>query len=512
MMKKHLALCLKINAVIMIIISVYIFFIPAAMLLCDLRDPGLYSDKIPRFVFRWHKALTPKYEKWARERIEAGAAAKLSTSDISGTEWPVFGSVFYLWATESLQEAYEENPRLASSAPKDYARGAIEAVAALVTDPNHASWVKQHWGDDYLEKENLFYRMLLIAGSTSYQKLTGDDKYEELLRTQVELLAKELDKSQYGLLDDYPGQCYPVDIVPAIAMIRRADAVLGTDHSKFAARAIRGFQGNVLDTDTGLPAYIADSRTGKGWDSARGVGLSFMLIWVPELWPQTANEWYAKYEEHFWQRGRWLAGFREFPRGVNPGGLLFVEVDAGPVVAGYGAAACAFGIGAARAMGRFDHSYLLATQAIVGSWPLPNGTLLGPRVLSNLSDAPYLGEAAVLFALTRRPVGPVLASERGKLPWLVYAGILFLICVGTYEVTATVRKLRRWKKHHDSFSVPYPNVQVWIWLILIFSALLIWTIINAYVGFVILIAAQLIPFKLKKCSDHTEARTLKQGS
>ncbi len=42
----------------------------------------------------------------------------------------------------------------ASSAPKQYARGAIEAAAALVADPNHASWVRDHWGDTYLEKEN----------------------------------------------------------------------------------------------------------------------------------------------------------------------------------------------------------------------------------------------------------------------------------------------------------------------------------------------------------------------
>ena len=477
---------------------------PAAMLIYDLHDPGLYSDKVPRFVFRWHRALSPKYEKWARQRIGAGAASKLSTSNISGTEWPVFGSVFYLWATESLQEAYEENPALASTAPKDYARSAIEAAAALVTDPNHASWVKQHWGDEYLEKENLFYRMLLISGTTSYQKLIGDNRYEKLLRAQVESLAKEIDQSPYGLLDDYPGQCYPVDIVPAIAAIRRADTVLGTDHSKFAARAIRGFQGNVLDKNTGLPAYIVDSQTGKGWDSARGVGLSFMLIWAPELWPQTAHDWYAKYEENFWQRGRWLAGFREFPKGVDMGGLFFVEVDAGPVVAGYGAAACAFGIGATRAMGRFDHAYLLAAQAIVGSWPLPDGTLLGPRALSNLSDAPYLGEAAVLFALTRKAVVPVAASERGKLPWIVYAGILFLICVGIYDVISTIRKLRRWKKRRENFYVPYPNMQMWMWLLLILSAMLIWTLISAFTGFVIFMIAQLIPFKLRKSSEHTE--------
>jgi len=502
--KKQLTLCVNINAVVMILLSLYALLIPAAMLICDLRDPGLYSDEIPRCAFRWHRALSPKYEKWARGRVESGAATKLTTENISGTEWPVFGSVFYLWATEALQQAFHENPTLAPSSPRGYARGAIEAAAALVADPNHANWVKDHWGDAYHQKENLFYRMLLISGLTSYQKLTGHTRYEALLRSQVESLARELDESSYGLLDDYPGQCYPVDILPAIAAIRRADAVLGTDHAGFAARAIRGFQETRLDEDTGLPAYMVDSRTGRAKDSARGVGLSFMLTWAPELWPEVACDWYAKYERQFWQRGRWLAGFREYPKDIDVGWLVFNDVDAGPVVGGYGAAACAFGIGAARAMGRFDHAYPLAVQAIVGSWPLPDGTLLGPRVLSNLSDAPYLGEAAVLFALTRKPVLASVAAPRASLPWLVYAGILFGLSLGAYEALATLRKARRWHKHKAESSVPFPAAQVVLWWALMVSAVLTWFLLSIPIGLILLLTAQLVPFRLKEQSGAAE--------
>jgi len=502
--KKRLTLCININAVVMILLSLYALLIPAAMLIHDLRDPGLYSDEIPRCAFRWHRALSRKYEKWARSCVESGAAAKLTTENISGTEWPVFGSVFYLWATEALQQAFHENPTLAPSSPRVYARGAIEAAAALVADPNHANWVKDHWGDAYLQKENLFYRMLLISGLASYQKLTGQSRYEALLRSQVESLARELDESPYGLLDDYPGQCYPVDILPAIAAIRRADAVLGTDHAAFASRAIRGFQETRLDEDTGLPAYMVDSRTGRAKDSARGVGLSFMLIWAPELWPDVAQEWYAKYERQFWQQGRWLAGFREYPKDIDVGWLTFNDVDAGPVVGGYGAAACAFGIGAARAMGRFDHAYPLAAQAIVGAWPLPDGTLSGPRVLSNLSDAPYLGEAAMLFALTRKPVGAGVTAPRTGLPWSVYAGILLGLSLGAYEVLAALRKARRWHKRKAGLSVPFPAAQVALWGVLMISAPLAWFLLSIPMGLILLLTAQLVPFRLKEQSDAAE--------
>jgi hypothetical protein len=510
-MKKQLTLCIYINAAIIIVLSAYVLLIPAGMLIRTLRDPCIYSGRQLRCAFHWHKALSPRFEKWARRRVKSGTAAVLNTSDIAGTEWPIFSSVFYLWATEALQHVHEMNPTTVPSSPRNYARGAISAAAALIVDPNQAAWVREHWGNDYLTKENLFYRMLLISGMTSYQKLLGDKKYEELLRSQVESLANEIDASPYGLLDDYPGQCYPVDILPAIAAIKRADAVLGTDHSGFVARAIRGFEGTRLDEHTGLPAYIVDSKTGRAKDSARGVGMSFMLIWARELWPQTAREWYAKYEEHFWQRGRWLAGFREYPKGIDVGRFVFDDVDAGPVIDGYGVGACAFGIGAARVMARPDHLYPLATQAIVASWPLPDGTLLVPRILSIHSDAPYLGEAAMLFAVTRRPIEEAKLIDRGELPRSVYVGVLLGLALGTYIILATILKVRRWNKRKAELSVPAASVQLSVWSLLIIAAVLTWTLLNVWVALIFLLAAQLIPFRAKLRPKNVAAENQTSG-
>lgn len=162
-MRKPLTVCVYVNVAIITGLCLYAFVWPAGQLISDLRDPGLAGDTIPRCVFRWHRVLSPKYARWAQQRVASGAAGTLTTKNISGTEWPLFGSVFFLWATEAMQDAFEQDPALAHSAPKDYARDAITAAAALVADPNHAGWVKQHWGERYLDKENLFYRMLLIS-------------------------------------------------------------------------------------------------------------------------------------------------------------------------------------------------------------------------------------------------------------------------------------------------------------------------------------------------------------
>ena len=428
------------KAIIWLGVSLYFFLIPAGILLYDLQDPGLKSNQIPHFAYRWHKQMTPGFATWATDRVQSQQATQLKINNVSGTEWPMFSSVYYLWATESLQADWEQQPTTTEPAPVVYAGTAIESAAALISDPNNAAWVRQYWGDDYLNQENLFYRMLLIAGLTSYQTLTDNAQYEPLLREQVIGLAQELDASPYGLLDDYPGQCYPIDILPAIAVIRRADTVLGTDHSAFAQRAVRGFQATRLDADTGLPAYIANAKTGQGHGQARGVGMSYMLIWSPELWADTSHNWYESYEAQFWQQQWGVVGFREFSHATDINWT--VDVDAGPVIGGFGTAANAFGIGAARVNGRFDQAYALGAEALVASWSLPNGKLVSARLLSNLSDAPYTGETALLFNFTRQ-TKVAETTPATNLPLIVYVGwgvYVGLGIAGIYRAVYTVRR------------------------------------------------------------------------
>ncbi len=402
-------------------VSIFLLW-PLVKVVTVLESGELRHSAISTNHFQWHHSLSRDFQAWAVQRVASQKASTLVIDDISGTEWPMFSSVFYLWATESLQQAVEKDPALYPQQPKEYAAGALRAAVDLIADPNHASWVKQHWGESYLQRENLFYRMLLISGLTSYQRLSGDDVYEPLLRQQVTSLAEELDASPFGLLDDYPGQCYPIDILPAIAAIHRADSVLGTNHSLMIQRAIRGFEGTRLDGDTGLPAYIADSRTGEGIGPARGVGVAFMLIWAAEIWPQRASDWYALFERHFWQPGSMLEGFREFPRHVLHADLLF-DIDAGPVISGIGTTASAFGIGAARTFGRFDHAYALSSQAWAAMLPGVDQRMMLPHALSRLTDAPYTGETILLFSLTRQPLENVAVVPAGDTPKLVY-GIL----------------------------------------------------------------------------------------
>jgi hypothetical protein len=479
------------NTLLVMGLAYWFMFYPSLFIALHAGNKEFQTGTIPKEAISLHRKLSPRLEKWARNRVASRRAASLWHNDISGTEWPLFGCVFYLWATEAIAENH------------GYSRDAVHAAAELVIDPNHATWVQEKWGSDYLHQENVFYRALVIAALTARAKLllpsdlSGDalgrwakECRLDLLSDQVESLANELSSSTSGLLDDYPGECYPTDVLMAVVCIRRADAVLGTDHTAFAKRAKRAFSGSAL-TEEGLPPYAADARSGLPVTPARGCGNSFMCSIVPELWPEIASEWYARYDDQYWQY-RWGAyGFREYPK-TMPDTDWYGDVDAGPSIFGHGFAASAFGVGAARANGRFDHAYPLTAEMLAISWPLPNGRLALPALLSNMTDAPYLGECAILYNLTRQPIGPAPSRPAATLPLFVYLMFACYFIPGMVVVLSALWRLRGWR-HPDVLPPLWPKVQTTLWLLCIAAAVGAFFAENPLVALLGLMVAQLLP-------------------
>ncbi|MBX3698308.1 MAG: hypothetical protein R3F08_01605 [Dokdonella sp.] len=407
----------------------FLFVWAGGSLVEAIRDSSLGGPEPAAQSWRWHRALTPAFEKWARARRSNDAAKHLSLNNISGTEWPLFGAVYYLRATENLDQAWQRSPR--GEQPSKYARRAIDAAADLLADPAQADWVVRHWGkSDYIKKENVFYRMLLIDGLASQWSLLGSTPHADLLREQVTGLATELAESANGLLADYPQQTFPADVAAAWHAIRRADKFLGTDHDEMAKTAIRGFVGTMAP-DGELPPYawFGDPIVAT---PVRGSANAWLLHHAPFLWPDAARLWFSAHNRRFWQPSGWLAGYREYDQLDQP--WFEMDVDSGPVVGGLGTSASAFGIGATRSMGDTRKARKLSLQAIAASWPLPNGRLLVPMLLSDSLNAPLLGEAAMLYNLSQ-PVatGLVLTEEPESLsdvPYAVWTVLLLQIVFG----------------------------------------------------------------------------------
>lgn len=433
---------LAVNTAVTVALLGFVLIAPGFLLAGDLLDPAWRTPcGIPRVAWRVHRALTKRWPNWARRRIASGAATRVVTADVPSTEWAMFGSVFYLMATENLQREWEKQAHPRGPAPAVYARDAVNAAAEVLLDPGHHTWVRRHWGDGYLHEENIFFRAMLTQGLLSRECVLHDGRDMARLRDQCDSLAAELDASPHGLLHDYPGECYPCDIFSAWAAIRRADAALGWDHAAQIARARRGFVAPTEDA-LGLTPYVASPESGAPLGPSRGIGMSYQLVLAPELYPDLAQHWMARYEEHFWQNRGWAAGFREFPRGW-PGAEWTYDVDAGPILQGFGPSANAYGVAAARANGRYDLAWTLSAQVLAASWPLPNGRLLGGRMLSNPAHAPYLGEANLLWLFTVTPAAGTAIRSGGEL--MPQVGIAFVLFggLGGMGIASAIRFLRR---------------------------------------------------------------------
>jgi hypothetical protein len=341
------------------------------------------------------------------------------------------------------------------------------------------------------------------------------------LRDQVETFAAELDQSKTGLLDDYPGECYPGDVMAALMCIKRADTVLGTDHSKFIVKGLRGFTGSHA-TVYQLPPYSASSGNGAPNATSRGCGNSYMLLTSPELWPAQARTWYALHERYFWQKRITAFGFREFPNappqavpasGTNAGRVSTAEafervqwgmdVDAGPIIAGHGVAASAFGVGAARKNGRFDHAYPLSAEMLITMWELPTGTLMVPRLLSNASDAPLLGEAAILWLLSIQPEKGFPINSGGGIPPYVYIVSTGMLLIGTWLILQAAWKFYQ-ARNRALPEVRASRFQIAAWLCFLLGSITMFSLRHGGIAMVLLLCALALPIVRRKKAKEDE--------
>jgi hypothetical protein len=498
-----------INSVCIILLTTVLCLYPPLMAVWNIHDPALKGPGIPKSAWGFYRSLTPRFAAWAHDPAEGGRAADLNRDTMSGAEKPLFASVFYLCAVENLQAAWDAGDHTPGVAPNVFARDGIVAASELVIDPRHAAWIQDQWNLAYLTNQDVLYRALIITALTSREQLLHDGAHLDILRDQVESLCGEIDASKIGLLDTYPGQCFPRDVMAAIASVRRADAVLHTNHAAFVTKAVRGFIGSHserlglihfsptanghrdLQIEGELPPFQVSNRNGGMITEASGGASSCICLFSPELWPAEARQWFATYESFFWQERFGAAGFREF-RNDLPGHQWLLNADGGVVLAGYSLAADTFGIGAARKNGRFDRAYPIESEMLATVWELPGGFLAVPRFLSSLCGTPVLGETALLWQLTVQPEKGFAVKTGGSVPVFVYVVIIGALALGTWRILETIWTIREpWPEPEPEWR--HQNLQIFLWLLCMAGALVIvWTRFW-WLAVFLLFAAQLFP-------------------
>jgi hypothetical protein len=125
-------------------------------------------------------------------------------------------------------------------------------------------------------------------------------------------------------------------------------------------------------------------------------------------------------------------------------------------------------------------------------WELPNGTLAMPRILSNLSDAPMLGEAAILWLLSIQPEKGFPVRTGSSVPPFVYSVLMGALLFGIWRMVAAI------KVSSASLREPVPDVLVpkfqgFLWLALIVGTIGALSFGHTLPGFALLLTALLLP-------------------
>lgn len=217
---------------------------------------------------------------------------------------------------------------------------------------------------------------------------TGVTRYDDERAALCAALRRQLDDApDGGVLFSYPGACWPFDTLPAVVALALEDRLTGTPRAAGTiSRHLAWLRGPGLDAASGLPVSALAGDRCTPTHRPRGCDLSLRIALLTALDPALARSLYATYARAYWSDRFVLAGFREW----LPGETATEDLDSGPVIAGVGMAASAFGLAATRLVGdRWRYGRL---RGQLGLWDLVwrlAGRLAGDRLRG--AAAPGLG-------------------------------------------------------------------------------------------------------------------------
>ena len=224
--------------------------------------------------------------------------------------------------------------------------------------------------------------------------------YKPLLAERVGLMAARMTQSPVLCAESYPDECWTFCNAVALAAIRMADHLDGTDHSALFRQWLATAKEKLLDPETGL-LVSSFSLRGRVQDGPEG-----STIWLAAHCLQLVDGTFAadQYARARKELGRSLLGFgyaREWPRSWRGP----QDIDSGPVVPVLEASASSSGLAfiAARAFGdREFYAGLLASLEFAGMPVERDGALT--YCASN-----QVGDAVLLYSMV---LGPLWAKVK----------------------------------------------------------------------------------------------------
>lgn len=347
--------------------------------------------------------------RWARDHLRA-------PFDAYGLDDDLGVQAFDVILLSNLASGLMNVSRLTDDRDQELAELATEVARRALTE----SVAPPHFGDGrHLGDHNLYGSHLLLLLSIEHH-LLAEAGADPDAHTEHDAIAARVARALRAAslshpsahARSYPGSPrWPADQSVTLAALDRYDREHGTDLSAEPTR--RWLRWMAAHQTDGLPH--SETGTLRYATIPRGCALSFLSLYVGRFAPEEGARIYARYRAAHGIDWLGWRGFREWPIGVDGGS----DVDAGPVIFGWGTAATGIGLGAARLMGDRERTAGIERIAdtVGGSVPRSGRYLLAPTLgqamlFSGETATPWderVPPPVVATASTGWPVGAALA-------------------------------------------------------------------------------------------------------
>ncbi|WP_053237126.1 hypothetical protein [Sandaracinus amylolyticus] len=347
--------------------------------------PRVWLGREPARLFDGDRAtqdaLAREVIAYAERDVDEGAFH--TGSALFDGEW-AFGT--HQMTLLALGQIVLEHPEL-----RDAYVPAMRRAADRLVDAGTLRFAASRWGEDpiaALDGDHGHAYLGYAALALGMLRAVDPETPHAALHDRIEAaLARRLARAPHALIETYPGESYPPDVLAVAGSLGLHQRVTGADHRALLDAWSRTFRARWIDA-SGYLVQAGDARTGEARDAPRGSGTAigaYFASFVDRDMARTLDEGLAR-RGHATFLG--FGGVREGAEG---------DIDSGPVLLGVGVSATGFALASARIHGDRDRYVELARTAWLFGVPVDREG--GGRRF--VAGGP-LGNALLLAMLTAR--------------------------------------------------------------------------------------------------------------